>query len=275
MLAEGKTSFGGNKLAETYLGRLKSSVSGFKARHGVNWKKAILENAIKMAEATEGGRNFDPSVAASVVGDESKAGSPNPGTADASHGEPFGANKKKPEERPTTSDAAGHNGKAEVFGRGGAGAGSSGVKTPGQVNEEELTEAKPSAGLSKATKSEVEKKAHKGEKVGHGNFDKVANKAAKEYGSKEAGKKVAAAAMWKNLHKEAAEGGQNFDSGVAKSVVDTEKETATQGAGTADASKGETFGVGKDNLPPKKIANMSEAELAEAAGALGFDLKKK
>jgi len=37
--------------------------------------------------------------------------------------------------------------------------------------------------------------------VGHGGFDKLAKKAAKEYGSKEAGKRVAAAAMWKGIHR--------------------------------------------------------------------------
>ena len=60
---------------------------------------------------------------------------------------------------------------------------------------------KPSAGLTKKQKSGIEKKAHKGKNVGHGGFDKVAKKAAKEYGSKEAGKKVAAAAMWKGIHR--------------------------------------------------------------------------
>jgi hypothetical protein len=32
-----------------------------------------------------------------------------------------------------------------------------------------------------------------------GNFDKIANKAAKEYGSKQAGKKVAAAIYWNKV----------------------------------------------------------------------------
>ena len=62
------------------------------------------------------------------------------------------------------------------------------------------TETKPSAGLSKEKKSEVVKKAKKGEDLGKKGkgFEKLADKATKEYGSKEAGKKVAAAAMWKN-----------------------------------------------------------------------------
>ena len=58
---------------------------------------------------------------------------------------------------------------------------------------------KPSKGLTKKQKSSVEKKIKAGKKVGHGGFEKVAKKAEKEYGSKESGRKVAAAAMWKNL----------------------------------------------------------------------------
>ena len=73
-----------------------------------------------------------------------------------------------------------------------------GNETP---DEEALYEAKPSAGLTKKQKSGIEKKAHKGKNVGHGGFDKLASTAAKEYGSKEIGKKVAAAAMWKGIHR--------------------------------------------------------------------------
>jgi len=60
---------------------------------------------------------------------------------------------------------------------------------------------KPSAGLTKKEKSDVVKKAKKGEDIGKKGkgFEKVADKAAKEYGSKEKGEKVAAAAMWKNI----------------------------------------------------------------------------
>ena len=61
-------------------------------------------------------------------------------------------------------------------------------------------EGKPSAGLSNSQKSDIATKARHGEDIGKpGNgFEKVANKAAKEYGSKEAGEKVAASSMWKN-----------------------------------------------------------------------------
>ena len=63
---------------------------------------------------------------------------------------------------------------------------------------------KPSAGLSKKEKKEVAKKAGKGKDIGKKgkNFDKVADKAAEEYGSEEAGEKVAGAAMWKNMKRE-------------------------------------------------------------------------
>ena len=59
---------------------------------------------------------------------------------------------------------------------------------------------KPSAGLSTKQRSEISKKARDGKNIGKPgkNFDKVADKAAKRYGSKEAGERVAAAAMWKN-----------------------------------------------------------------------------
>jgi hypothetical protein len=64
-----------------------------------------------------------------------------------------------------------------------------------------MMEAKLSAGLSKAKKSAVSKKAHAGKDIGKKGkgFEKIEKAAEKKYGSKEAGKKVAAAAMWKNI----------------------------------------------------------------------------
>ena len=64
----------------------------------------------------------------------------------------------------------------------------------------EAKKSKPSTGMSKKQKSDLVKSAEKGEDIGKKgkNFNKVADKAAKEYGSKEAGEKVAAAAMFKN-----------------------------------------------------------------------------
>ena len=76
-------------------------------------------------------------------------------------------------------------------------------KLAGIITEDEFLEAKnkPSAGLTKKEKSTVAKKAHKGGDIGKKGpgFEKVAKVAEKEYGSKEAGQKVAAAAMWKNI----------------------------------------------------------------------------
>jgi hypothetical protein len=70
---------------------------------------------------------------------------------------------------------------------------------------EKLEEAKkkPSAGLTKKEKSTISKKAHAGKDIGKKGkgFEKVAKAAEKEYGSKEAGQKVAAAAMWKSQAK--------------------------------------------------------------------------
>lgn len=65
----------------------------------------------------------------------------------------------------------------------------------------ETKKKKPSTGLSKVQKSNVVKSAEKGEDIGKKGkgFEKVADKATKEYGSKEAGEKVAAVAMWKNI----------------------------------------------------------------------------
>lgn len=58
---------------------------------------------------------------------------------------------------------------------------------------------KPSSGLTGKQKSSTVKAAERGADLGKPgkNFSKVADKAAKEYGSKEAGERVAAAAMWK------------------------------------------------------------------------------
>lgn len=66
---------------------------------------------------------------------------------------------------------------------------------------DKMEESKPSADLTKKEKSTVVKKAKAGKDIGKPGkgFEKVAKKAAKKYGSKEKGEKVAAAAMWKNI----------------------------------------------------------------------------
>ena len=71
--------------------------------------------------------------------------------------------------------------------------------TPGYA----MYESKPSAGMTKKEKSAVATKAKAGKDIGKKGkgFEKVAKAAEKQYGSKEAGQKVAAAAMWKNQAK--------------------------------------------------------------------------
>jgi hypothetical protein len=57
--------------------------------------------------------------------------------------------------------------------------------------------------MTKKAKSAVAKKAHAGGDIGKKGkgFEKVEKAAEKKYGSKEAGQKVAAAAMWKGQAK--------------------------------------------------------------------------
>lgn len=66
-----------------------------------------------------------------------------------------------------------------------------------------VTEEKPSAGMSKKEKSSVVKRARRGEDIGKPGkkFKEVQASAAKRYGSEEAGRRVAAAAMWKQQGK--------------------------------------------------------------------------
>lgn len=60
---------------------------------------------------------------------------------------------------------------------------------------------KPSSGLSKKEKSSIAKKAIAGKDIGKKGkaFEKVAEKAAEQYGSEEKGRAVAAAAMFKGI----------------------------------------------------------------------------
>jgi hypothetical protein len=80
--------------------------------------------------------------------------------------------------------------------------------TDDEIDIEYLQEArkkKPSSGLSKKQKSTIAKKARAGKDIGKKGkgFEKIEKAAEKEYGSKEIGKKVAAAAMWKSAAKKA------------------------------------------------------------------------
>jgi hypothetical protein len=92
-----------------------------------------------------------------------------------------------------------------------------------EIFKEALIEAKkekPSAGLSKKQKSDVVKKAKAGKDIGKKGkgFEKIEKKA-KERGAEDP-KAVAAAAMWKNIKREGAEGGDHEVS-MAKSSLES------------------------------------------------------
>jgi hypothetical protein len=72
--------------------------------------------------------------------------------------------------------------------------------TYGTLKTDMSESKKPSAGMTKDEKSSLVKKAKSGKDIGKPGkgFDKLAKKAGEKYGSAEKGKKVAAAAMWKN-----------------------------------------------------------------------------
>lgn len=63
------------------------------------------------------------------------------------------------------------------------------------------TKTYPARGLSKKKRTSVVKAARAGKDIGKKgkSFAKVAAKAARKYGSAEAGRRVAGAAMWKNI----------------------------------------------------------------------------
>jgi len=67
--------------------------------------------------------------------------------------------------------------------------------------EQKVPSKHPGMKLSKKKRTEIVKKARAGEDIGKPGkkFKEVAAKAAKQYGSKEAGARVAAAAMWKSV----------------------------------------------------------------------------
>ena len=109
-----------------------------------------------------------------------------------------GEYQNKFEAKPFPAD--GGLGGAEWYGISKTGGG--GVRDPLKVNKEALRglqEAKPSAGMSKGEKSSLVKKARAGGDIGKPgkSFDKVAKAA----GGGEKGKRIAAAAMWKNAAK--------------------------------------------------------------------------
>lgn len=77
------------------------------------------------------------------------------------------------------------------------------IEEGGYLGVETPPSKHPAKDIPKKKRSAIVKKAKKGEDIGKKGkgFKKVADKAAKKYGSKEAGDRVAAAAMWKGLRK--------------------------------------------------------------------------
>lgn len=96
-----------------------------------------------------------------------------------------------------------------------------------QNNLNEAKKKKASAGLTKKEKSAVVKKAKAGKDIGKKGkgFEKVEKVAEKKYGSKKAGEKVAAAAMWKGQAKKKAalKEAKEENEGVYKKVTGKEQ----------------------------------------------------
>jgi hypothetical protein len=94
----------------------------------------------------------------------------------------------------------------------------------------EAKKKKPSAGLTKKQKSDVAKKAKAGKDIGKKGkgFEKVAAKAAKQYGSKEAGKRVAAAAMWKNIKRIKENDGMDHEVSMAQKSLKSIMQSAAE-----------------------------------------------
>lgn len=130
--------------------------------------------------------------------------------------------------------------------------------------EKEMKEGteKPSADLTKKEKSSVVKKAKKGGDIGNPgkNFEKVAKKA----GGGEKGKKIAAAAMWKNI-KENAE--MTFGEGVYETETDEcmmSKEVKKEPAMNHNViSKGKFDKINKKGKTPFKIEDASEENVEQ------------
>ena len=96
------------------------------------------------------------------------------------------------------------------------------------ILRESLSEAKkkPSEGLSKKKKSAVVKTAKKGKDIGKKgkSFEDIAKKA----GGGEKGKKIAAAAMWKNIKRESANEGMDHEVSMAKGSLESIIKSATE-----------------------------------------------
>jgi len=122
----------------------------------------------------------------------------------------------------------------------------------------EEAKKKASAGLTKKQKSAISKKAHAGKDIGKKGkgFEKVAKAGEKQYGSKEAGEKVAAAAMWKNAAKK------------AKSLKEE-----VQALFEDESEVNELFGFGKSKGNPNNLKVGDEVTYTASNGNDGYNGK--
>lgn len=153
---------------------------------------------VQVARMTAGGVPKKKAIA-KATGDQFKEGFPTVDTAKAEHEK----NKNKTTgkfDKKETGTGTQYTRKAGTFTDGGE---DSDVKKAKKVKEERKAEEKPSKGLSAAKKSATVKKAKAGGDIGKKGkeFDDVAQAA----GGGKKGKKIAAAAMWKNIKRESTE----------------------------------------------------------------------
>ena len=131
----------------------------------------------------------------------------------------------------------------------------------GKSKESVDEKKKPSAGLSAKKKSEVVKAAKAGKDIGQKGkgFEKIASKAAEKYGSVEKGKKVAAAAMWKNIKREGKTQNEQEVKNWLYALVENDYHPLT--------SKGEIMELLKSKLKDKSQINEFDMGAAEPTTA--------
>jgi hypothetical protein len=172
-------------------GTATKTPTGLKHTAGKNYSGKAAEKETKSKELDEATKTSKPWT--------DKSGKTHPGTA--VKGDKYTGKEAEKETKEKKVDEATKTSKpwTDKSGKTHPGTAVKGDKYTGKEAEKEkkVDEGKPSAGLSKAKKSAVVKKAKAGGDIGKPgkSFDKVAKAA----GGGEKGKKIAAAAMWKNV----------------------------------------------------------------------------
>lgn len=132
-------------------------------------------------------------------------------------------------------------------------------------SKKETTESKPSAGLSKKKKSEIVKKAKKGEDIGKKGkgFQKVVQKA-KKSGAKNP-QAVAAAAMWKNIARES-EVKESSSKSASDPFTKSPKTVKESIRNTNKTTKGEILDLIKKKLNEGRIPDFMKYDSIKLAG---------